>query len=127
MGQWLFSYEAHPLAYDIYDELREVLDPDYEPPIIQKPIWYNDIETIIEDVHLLEFGILPDPGGWRDQNEFWARDVRQFMKIRSRVLWERAEKLKHDTPDGRDPVDALFDADSEHNAPMGDWDDFLGG
>lgn len=89
-------------------------------------MWFNDIGVIAEDANLLEFGILPEAGGWHDQNEFWARDVRQFRTIRARVMWEHTQSLRDRLPDGKDPVDALFDGAAEESAPSS-WDDFAGG
>lgn len=69
---------------------------------------------------MLEYGILPEAGGWLDQNEFWARDVRLYMRMRSRVLWERAQAMKDDHE--KDPLSALFKQDDAD-----DWGAFTKG
>jgi len=117
-----FPYEAHAPEVDLYEELRETLDPDFEPEIVDEPAFYYPLEDVVEGVSLLEFGILPEAGGWLDQNEFWARDVRLYMRIRARVLWERAQAMKQDS--GKDPLDALFGEDRDDAAP---WEAFTRG
>lgn len=126
MAGWSFSYEARAPEIDLWAELRETLDPDPEtdtgPAIVENPEFFHPIEDVIESVSLLEFGILPEAGGWLDQNEFWARDVRLYMRMRSRVLWERAQALKDDQK--KDPLDVLLGAEPDNAA---DWDAFTKG
>ncbi len=89
---------------------------------MQNPKFYHPLEDVIESVSLLEYGILPEAGGWLDQDEFWARDVRLYMRMRSRVLWEQAQALKDDQK--KDPLDVLLGAEPDGAA---DWDAFAKG
>lgn len=122
MAGWPFSYEARAPEIDLYERLRETLDPDYEPELVEDPEFYNPIETIVESVSLLEFGILPEPGGWLDQDEFWAQDVRLYKRMQARVLWERAQAMKDDHQ--KDPMEVLLGAEPDGAA---DWDTFTRG
>lgn len=130
MDQCRFSYRAEPLEFDLYEELREQFDPDHEPAIIPNDelVFIHPIAEIVEDVHLLEYGILPDAGGWRDQDEGWAQDVRLYMQVRSRILWERAQELKTTGAGGggKDPIDALFEGVNDEGQPL-DWNAFTRG
>lgn len=90
--------------------------------MIEAPEFYNPLEEVIESANLLEKGILPQAGGWLDQDEFWVRDVRLYRRIEARVLWERAQALKADGD--KDPLAALF---GEEQDGAVDWDAFTRG
>lgn len=116
-------YEAHPAEVDVYEAVAVSLDTDAEPKRIENPEFYHPFGYIAETVSLmLHCGVLPDAGGLNDQSAIWVDDMRLYMRVRERVMWERAEEMKH--KQGEDPIDDLLGGGDD--AAM-DWDAFAGG
>lgn len=125
MDRRYFPYEARAAEVDVYETLRDALDSeDDDAPPLETPIWYFPLDYIIETVHLLEWGILPDAGGWNDQNEFWVLDVRQYLRIRAAVLRKRSNDERARRDGGKDPLAELF---GEADGAATDWGAFTGG
>lgn len=65
--------------------------------------FHHHEDTVFEVCDILiasEFQILPDAGGWLDQTEEWADDIREFLHLRAYVKAQKkasgaVDKLIH--------------------------------
>lgn len=76
----------------ILERFDAFLDDEGEPPDIGDFGFYHDEDDVFEVCNMLllsEFHVLPDAGGWLDQDETWAHDIMQWLGIRARLKWER--------------------------------------
>ncbi len=45
------------------------------------------------------YQVMPEPGGWNDQDELWCKDMLTYLRGRARALWLYGEERKaNDSP-----------------------------
>lgn len=83
---------------DQIERMESLLDDESDPPEIGDFGFWHDADDVFDFCNILvlsRYRILPEEGGWLDQDERWSQDIKTWLWLRYRLQWER----KHE---GRD-------------------------
>lgn len=80
--------------------------------------YHNTEEYVWETAPLVQYGILPQPGGWDAQDELWKQDYYTWSALQARAAWERRKPKATD----EDIITKLLNGEAG-NQPA-DWHSF---
>lgn len=74
----------------MWERIEQWLDEKAEPSVVDDPGFWNDIDTVFECYYALrEFQVLPEAGGWLDQEESLTDDLLKLNAMITRRRWEQ--------------------------------------
>ncbi|MBK8035296.1 MAG: hypothetical protein IPK17_38490 [Chloroflexi bacterium] len=67
-----------------------ISEDDAPPPIPADFGFHHDEDYVFDRGNLfVHYRILPKAGGWDDQDSAWTDDLKLWLTLRARLLWER--------------------------------------
>lgn len=94
---------------------------EQEPKRLRDFGYHNTPEYVWETAPLVQYGILPQPGGWDAQDELWKQDYYTWSALQARAAWDRRKRDAHD----EDILTKLLGGKPDNEAS--DWNSFLEG